>query len=103
MEVTNAKRIKKRADTLTTQHVHSLSCGGAIWPTLQVPPASLVFMNWSQLTSLPNSKGSTPQRATTGNINQQNAGVVDSCRRHKMPHLTINLSKHWSRKNCVTG
>ena len=89
MEVMNAHRNKKRADPPTTQHVHSLLCGTAAWPALQVPPQSLVFMLSSPLTSLPDRDGSTPKMATTGNNNRKILGVPYSYRKPKMMHSTV--------------
>ena len=51
---------------------------------LQVPPASLVFIQWSPLTSLPNSNGSAPQLATAIRPNQLNVGPRDSYSKLKM-------------------
>ena len=45
---------------------------------MQVPPASLVFLLWSPLTSLLSSDGSAPQLGTTVRINQLHVGQRDS-------------------------
>ena len=70
---------------------------------MQVPPASLVFILWSPLTSLPNSDGSAPQLGTTVRLNPLNVGRADSYIKLKMVHATSESLNIWSRENCVTG
>ena len=83
--------------------LHSMCIPFAAWPALRVLPASLVFMLWSPLTSLPNSDSSAPQLPATGNTDQKNVGVPDSYSKPKMVHATGKSLKNWSRNNCVTG
>ena len=48
-------------------------------PSRQVPPASLVFMLWSPLTSLNTSNGTAPQwyRGTAVRIKKKNVGRLE--------------------------
>ena len=74
----------KWTDPPNTQHVHSLSCGAAAWAPIQVPLASLVFILWSPLASLPNSNGGGSQLGTADVINKRSVGPVDLYQQPKM-------------------
>ena len=63
-------------DPPTTQHVHIPFDAAPI----QVPPASLVFILWSPLASVPNSNGTGSQLGTVSVINKRNVGRVDRYR-----------------------
>ena len=67
----------KWTDPPTTQHVHSLGCGATVWAPIQVPPASLVFILWSPLASLPNSDGRGSQLGSASVINKRNVGPFE--------------------------
>ena len=67
----------KWADPPTTQYVHSLGCGATVWPAIQAPAASLVFILRSPLVSLSNSNGRVPRLGIPVGINKRNMGLVD--------------------------